>query len=208
MQWGNVELVGEIIDALNRGNVEAMLARIAPDFEWTPLEGVARVCRGHEQVRRYCRGLAQHFRHRAARARAAERARRSRGGRRAWPRPGPGERCRAGHPLLSGMDAALRNGGTDAGIHHSRAGAGGTALRAARGQPASSFSIERSLDAIRPCSDQKIGSLAQTSRPRSENPALERADLPRRAGPTRPFPDLREDGHARGAVRPPGRRLS
>jgi hypothetical protein len=39
MQPGNVELVGEIIDALNRGNVEAMLARIGPDFEWTPLEG-------------------------------------------------------------------------------------------------------------------------------------------------------------------------
>jgi ketosteroid isomerase-like protein len=55
MQPGNVELVGEIIDALNQGNVEAMLARIAPDFEWTPLEGspVARVYRGHEQVRRY-----------------------------------------------------------------------------------------------------------------------------------------------------------
>jgi ketosteroid isomerase-like protein len=55
MQPGNVELVGEIIDALNRGNVEAMLARIAPDFEWTPLEGspVAHVYRGHEQVRRY-----------------------------------------------------------------------------------------------------------------------------------------------------------
>jgi ketosteroid isomerase-like protein len=45
MRPGNVELVGGIIDALNRGNVEALLARIAPDFEWTPLEGspVARV---------------------------------------------------------------------------------------------------------------------------------------------------------------------
>jgi uncharacterized protein len=55
MQPGNVELVGEIIDALNRGNVEAVLARIAPDFEWRPLEDspVARVYRGHEQVRRY-----------------------------------------------------------------------------------------------------------------------------------------------------------
>ena len=38
MQAGNVELVGEIIDALNRGDVEAVLARIAPDFEWRPLE--------------------------------------------------------------------------------------------------------------------------------------------------------------------------
>jgi ketosteroid isomerase-like protein len=55
MQPGNVELVGDIIDALNRGNVEAVLARIAPDFEWRPLEDspVARVYRGHEQVRRY-----------------------------------------------------------------------------------------------------------------------------------------------------------
>jgi ketosteroid isomerase-like protein len=55
MQPGNVEFVGEIIAALNRGNVEAGLARIAPDFEWRPLEDspVARVYRGHEQVRRY-----------------------------------------------------------------------------------------------------------------------------------------------------------
>ena len=55
MQPGNGELVGEIIDALNRGNVEAVLARIASDFEWRPLEdsAVARVYRGQEQVRRY-----------------------------------------------------------------------------------------------------------------------------------------------------------
>jgi ketosteroid isomerase-like protein len=50
-----VELVRDIIDALNRGDVDAMLARMHPDFEWTPLEEspVARVYRGHEQVRRY-----------------------------------------------------------------------------------------------------------------------------------------------------------
>ena len=44
-----------IIDALNRGDVEAMLARMHPDFEWTPLETspVASVYRGREQVRRY-----------------------------------------------------------------------------------------------------------------------------------------------------------
>jgi ketosteroid isomerase-like protein len=51
----DAELVGDIIDALNRGDVDGMLAYMHPDFEWTPLEAspVARVCRGHEQVRRY-----------------------------------------------------------------------------------------------------------------------------------------------------------
>jgi ketosteroid isomerase-like protein len=50
-----VELVRAIIDALNRGDVDAMLARMHPDFEWRPLEAspVARVYRGHEQVRHY-----------------------------------------------------------------------------------------------------------------------------------------------------------
>jgi ketosteroid isomerase-like protein len=51
----SVELVRGIIDALNRGDVDAMLARMHSDFEWRPLEAspVARVYRGHEQVRRY-----------------------------------------------------------------------------------------------------------------------------------------------------------
>jgi ketosteroid isomerase-like protein len=54
MQAG-VELVRGIIDALNRGDVDGMLARMDPDFEWRPLETspVARVYRGHEEVRRY-----------------------------------------------------------------------------------------------------------------------------------------------------------
>ena len=54
MQAG-AELVRNIIDALNRGDVDAMLAHMHPDFEWTPLESspVARVCRGHDQVRGY-----------------------------------------------------------------------------------------------------------------------------------------------------------
>ena len=49
------ELVCGIIAALNRGDVDGMLARMAPDFEWRPLEAspVARVYRGHEDVRRY-----------------------------------------------------------------------------------------------------------------------------------------------------------
>ena len=50
-----VEPVGAIVDALNRGDVDGMLARMHPDFEWRPLEAspVARVYRGHEQVRHY-----------------------------------------------------------------------------------------------------------------------------------------------------------
>jgi ketosteroid isomerase-like protein len=50
-----VELVRRILEALNQANVDAMLARMDRDFEWTPLETspVARVYRGHEQVRHY-----------------------------------------------------------------------------------------------------------------------------------------------------------
>lgn len=50
-----VELVRLIIDALNRGDVDGMLAHMDPDFEWRPLETspVARPYRGHAQVRRY-----------------------------------------------------------------------------------------------------------------------------------------------------------
>ncbi|HEV2874891.1 MAG TPA: nuclear transport factor 2 family protein [Thermoleophilaceae bacterium] len=55
MQPGTVDVVREIIDALNRGDVDEMLARMDPDFEWTPLEDslVSRNYRGHEHVRRY-----------------------------------------------------------------------------------------------------------------------------------------------------------
>ena len=55
MPPGNVDLVRAIIDALNRSDIDAVLARMDPNFEWRPLENspVARVCRGHEQVRRY-----------------------------------------------------------------------------------------------------------------------------------------------------------
>jgi ketosteroid isomerase-like protein len=50
-----VPLVRDIIDALNRGDLDGMLARMHPDFEWTPIETspAARVCRGREQVRSY-----------------------------------------------------------------------------------------------------------------------------------------------------------
>jgi ketosteroid isomerase-like protein len=49
------ELVREIVEALNRGDVDAMLARMHPDFEWRPLRTspAAHVSRGHEQVRGY-----------------------------------------------------------------------------------------------------------------------------------------------------------
>jgi uncharacterized protein len=55
MQPGNVELVREIIQALNRGDVEAMLALMEPDFEWRPIEDspISGNYRGHEDVRRY-----------------------------------------------------------------------------------------------------------------------------------------------------------
>jgi ketosteroid isomerase-like protein len=55
MQPATVEVVREIVDALNRGDVDAMLARMDPDFEWRPLENspISRACRGHEEVRRY-----------------------------------------------------------------------------------------------------------------------------------------------------------
>jgi ketosteroid isomerase-like protein len=51
----DVELVRGIIEALNAGDVDVMLERMHPDFEWTPLEAslVARVYRGHDQVRGY-----------------------------------------------------------------------------------------------------------------------------------------------------------
>jgi ketosteroid isomerase-like protein len=54
MQAG-VELVRGIIEALNRADLDGMLARMHPDFEWRPLEAspVARVYRGREQVRHY-----------------------------------------------------------------------------------------------------------------------------------------------------------
>ena len=55
MQTG-VQLVHEIVEALNRGDVDGMLDRMHPDFEWRPLESspaAGGVYRGREQVRRY-----------------------------------------------------------------------------------------------------------------------------------------------------------
>lgn len=55
MQPGNAEVVRKIIDALNSGNVDGVLAGMDADFEWTPLEDspIAGTYRGHDQVRRY-----------------------------------------------------------------------------------------------------------------------------------------------------------
>jgi ketosteroid isomerase-like protein len=55
MQAGNAEVVREIIDALNSGDVDGVLAGMDPDFEWRPLEDspIAGTYRGHEEVRRY-----------------------------------------------------------------------------------------------------------------------------------------------------------
>lgn len=55
MQPDNTELVRDVIGALNRGDVDGMLARLDPDFEWTPLEDspIAGTHRGHARVRRY-----------------------------------------------------------------------------------------------------------------------------------------------------------
>jgi ketosteroid isomerase-like protein len=55
MERRNVEVVREIIDALNRGDVDGLLARLDPEFEWRPLETspVAGVYRGRDEVRAY-----------------------------------------------------------------------------------------------------------------------------------------------------------
>src|SRR5215218_4997256 len=130
MQPGNVELVGEIIDALNRGNVEAVLARIAPDFEWRPLEDspVARVYRGHEQVRRYVEDWLSTFD--ILRLELEEPS--ELGDHVVVVVRGRGRGRASGIELVNSFcqvwDAALRNGGANAGIHHSRAGAGGAAM--------------------------------------------------------------------------------
>ncbi len=55
MRQQGTELVREIIDALNRGDVTAILARVHPDFEWRTLDSspIGGTYRGHDEVRRY-----------------------------------------------------------------------------------------------------------------------------------------------------------
>jgi ketosteroid isomerase-like protein len=53
MQTG-VELVSGIIEALNRGDIDAMLERMHPDFVWRPIDtSPVAAARGHREVRRY-----------------------------------------------------------------------------------------------------------------------------------------------------------
>ena len=55
MPQSGAELVREIIDALNRGDIAAVLERVHPDFEWRTLDNtpVAGTYRGHDEVRGY-----------------------------------------------------------------------------------------------------------------------------------------------------------
>jgi ketosteroid isomerase-like protein len=55
MAPSNIALVEQIVGALNRADVEGMIALLDPDFEWIPLEDspAPGPCRGHAQVRRY-----------------------------------------------------------------------------------------------------------------------------------------------------------
>ena len=52
LMQSDVELVRGIIEALNRGDVDGMLARMHPDFEWRPLEA-SPVARVYRAVRKY-----------------------------------------------------------------------------------------------------------------------------------------------------------
>ena len=63
MPPANAETVQEIIDAINRGDVDAVLARVDADFEWRPLEDspAAGTYRGHDQVRHYLEDWLDHF---------------------------------------------------------------------------------------------------------------------------------------------------
>jgi uncharacterized protein len=52
----SVDLVRAIIEALNRGDVDSMLAYMDRDFEWRPLDAspiVTGIYRGHDHVRSY-----------------------------------------------------------------------------------------------------------------------------------------------------------
>ena len=55
MQSRNADIVREMLDALNRGDVDGVLAHMDRDFEWTPLEQSPAMGshRGHERVRHY-----------------------------------------------------------------------------------------------------------------------------------------------------------
>jgi ketosteroid isomerase-like protein len=56
MSQENVEVVGKAIDALNRRDVDALLAFLSPDVTWEALEGlvgIAELYRGRAKVREW-----------------------------------------------------------------------------------------------------------------------------------------------------------
>jgi ketosteroid isomerase-like protein len=62
MSRENVEQVKREAEAVNRGDIEALLGDLDPEVEWTPafpvlLGGEARVYRGHDGVREMFRGF-------------------------------------------------------------------------------------------------------------------------------------------------------
>src|SRR5262245_63979749 len=62
MSEENVALARKAIDAINRGDFEAMLALLSPDVVWEALEGLAGVAelyRGPEEVREWIRVMLQ-----------------------------------------------------------------------------------------------------------------------------------------------------
>jgi ketosteroid isomerase-like protein len=66
MSQENVEAFKSAVEANNRGDYEALIARMHPDVEWHAVfqvmfGGQARVCRGHEGVREYLRDLDEAF---------------------------------------------------------------------------------------------------------------------------------------------------
>ena len=117
----DVEVVRGIIDALNRGDIDGMLARMAPDFEWKPLEAspVARVYRGREQVRRYVEDWRAAFDSLRLELQEPTEVGGSHRGGRTWTRPGTRKRRGARDTLLSGVDAAPPYGGRYGGVRDS-----------------------------------------------------------------------------------------
>ena len=127
----DVELVRGIIDALNRGDVDGMLARMDPDFEWRPLESspVAQVYRGHDHVRGYIEDWLGTF----DRLRIDLENPEDVAGRVVAPvhaHGRGGERPRARHPLLPGLDPPVRDCGPHGRVRDPRAGTDSARSRA------------------------------------------------------------------------------
>jgi ketosteroid isomerase-like protein len=66
MSQENVEAFGRAVEAMNRGDVEALLPELDPEVEWRMaiqelVGGVAGVYRGHDGVREYFRDMDEAF---------------------------------------------------------------------------------------------------------------------------------------------------